>query len=264
MSIVPVKSIEEYKRIKENLRSRFETEKTGEQDLFIQQTKALQPLINVNEGSLKALKAIENSQNLTNRELQRKNDIQQQYMHQLAAVPSDPFMTPPGAPEPDLETDLDAQLNETDRENLQNMNFELPSVVLKNQNMYIVLDKIKTINRSVGQHIGKNSKLTEKQKEVYISWSETLVKYKKILEGLEGGNQSIRTPKKGKGFHAQRIDAIYYSSVDDLCQQLRDLVAAKNAGHTGLNNNINSILDELLKIKAIDKEKYNSLYKSIF
>ena len=42
------------------------------------------------------------------------------------------------------------------------------------------------------------------------------------------------------------------------------LHAAKQAGNNGLNNNINSILDELLRINAIDKNEYNVLYNAIF
>ena len=39
MSIVPVQSINNYKRIKDTLRERFESERTGDQDLFKQQAK---------------------------------------------------------------------------------------------------------------------------------------------------------------------------------------------------------------------------------
>src|SRR5271169_3186200 len=79
MSIVPVKSIEDYKRIKETLRERFESDRTGDQDLFRQQTKVLQPLIDTTtttqQEALSTLKAIKESQNETNRELQRTQDI---------------------------------------------------------------------------------------------------------------------------------------------------------------------------------------------
>ena len=116
MSIVPVKSIEDYKRIKETLQDRFESNHTGDQDLFRQQTKVLQPLINTTtttqEESLSTLKALQDSQNITNRELQRTHDIQsssyaaRQYLlqqHSLtsqalaAAGTQDSFMTPDDA-----------------------------------------------------------------------------------------------------------------------------------------------------------------------
>ena len=42
------------------------------------------------------------------------------------------------------------------------------------------------------------------------------------------------------------------------------LDAAKQAGNTGVNNDINVIVDKLLKIGRIDKTTYDKLYKNIF
>src|SRR5579863_4974795 len=271
MTIVPITSIKEHERIKETLREEYERNRTGDQDLFRQQTKVLQPLIDTTtttqQESLSTLKALQESQNVTNRELQRTQDILEHQalpalqQRQALAAPEvqDSFMTPDAT----LQVDLDGQLNETDKENLQDMSFEVPSVVFRDRNIDQTLQQIKTKNRSIGQKLGIKSALNPKEKEIYLSRHETLKKYRPIIEGLEGARQFVSTPKKGKGL-TQRIDAIYYSSVDDLCQKLSELVAAKSAGHTGLNNQINTILDELLKIKAIDKEHYNTLYKNIF
>jgi hypothetical protein len=41
-------------------------------------------------------------------------------------------------------------------------------------------------------------------------------------------------------------------------------VAGKQAGNTGLDNGINSILDELLRTESISKDEYNNLYSKIF
>src|SRR5271157_4223570 len=275
MSLVPIKSIENYTKIKETLRNRFESERTGDQDLFVQQTKALQPLINATttptstqKESLTTLKALQENQNITNQELQRRNELAQQQMQalaqQAAAEPS--FLTPQASAAGEPTTiDLDGQLNQSDRENLEDLGLELPSLVFKNKNTEEALEKIKTENRSIGQKVGEKSKLSKQEQDIHISRRETLKTYKKIIEGLEGAKQFISTPKNGKGFLKGKgfIDAIYYS-IEDLCSKLSELVAAKSAGHTGLNNNINTILDELLKINAIDKEQYNSLYKSNF
>src|SRR5271157_4145923 len=100
MSLVPIKSIEDYRKIKETLRNRFESERTGDQDLFVQQTKVLQPLINATttptstqKESLTTLKVLQENQNITNQELQRRNELAQQQMQALAAAePS--FLTP--------------------------------------------------------------------------------------------------------------------------------------------------------------------------
>ena len=52
----PVRDIGEYKRIKESLKDRFGSERTGDQDLFREQTKILQPLINTQQQTVKAIK----------------------------------------------------------------------------------------------------------------------------------------------------------------------------------------------------------------
>ena len=165
-----------------------------------------------------------------------------------------------------LKIDLDANLNQTDLENLQDMSFELPSEVYKNkEDVEEVLEKIKTENRSIGQKLSKNTKLKPQELEVYESRKETLKTYQKIIENLQGAKQFISTPKKrGKGLKNKTVDVIYYPSVEDLCANLAQLHAAKQAGNTGLDNNINSVLDELLRLQAIDKTNYNILYKNIF
>ena len=56
MSLHPVKDISEYKRVKDALKDRFENERTGDQDLFREQTKIFQPLINTQQQTAKAIK----------------------------------------------------------------------------------------------------------------------------------------------------------------------------------------------------------------
>src|SRR5271165_2817902 len=56
MSLHPVKDISEYKRLKDVLRDRFENERTGDQDLFREQTKKFQPLIDTQQQTVKAIK----------------------------------------------------------------------------------------------------------------------------------------------------------------------------------------------------------------
>src|SRR5271155_2174733 len=56
MTLQPVKDISEYKRLNETLKNRFENERTGDQDLFREQTKILQPLINTQQQMVKAIK----------------------------------------------------------------------------------------------------------------------------------------------------------------------------------------------------------------
>jgi len=89
---------------------------------------------------------------------------------------------------------------------------------------------------------------------VYHSQKQTLETYKLAIEGLQGAKEFVSTPKKTrKGLKNKMVHVTYYPSVKDLCTKLAELQAAKEAGNTGLDNNINLILDELLKIEAINK-----------
>ena len=45
MTLQPIKDVSEYKRLKQTLRDRFESEKTGDQTLFEEQTKKYKPLL---------------------------------------------------------------------------------------------------------------------------------------------------------------------------------------------------------------------------
>ena len=93
-----------------------------------------------------------------------------------------------------------------------------------------------------------------------------------MIENTESAKElkgTRKTDKKvGTGVNSNAMPAVheisFYSSVDDLCNRLALLCAAKQAGNDGLNNNINSILDELLRINAVDKNEYNHLYSNIF
>src|SRR5271154_7149532 len=159
MSLRPVRDISEYKRVRDALRDRSENERTGDQDLFREQTKNLQPLINT---QLQTTKAIKDSQDVSStaisnallpvvRELERRSQVdslmeQPFYREELPAI---------AQASPDrVKVDLDAKLNQTDLENLEDMSFELPSSVFKNKTVEETLEKIKTENRSIGQKLG--------------------------------------------------------------------------------------------------------------
>ena len=59
-------------------------------------------------------------------------------------------------------------------------------------------------------------------------------------------------------------DIVYYRNARELAERLTTLVSSKKAGNNGVVNEINTILDELLRIKVLTKKKYDSLYKDIF
>jgi len=278
----PVKDINEYMRIKKTLRDKFDAERTGDQHLFIEQSKLLQPLI----------KPLLSTQEQTVKAIQEKPHRPLTAIMPAAEAPAPPVRhlrfgpeQHPGStprfgthehlrfgpehsstraadePEPDLpleqpliKIDLDSGLDDTDIRNLQDMKLDLPSVVFKNKKIAETLNQIKTENRSIGQKLGKSYDATEKEKVIYRSWKETLGTYKLKIQGLEGAKQFV-----GEG-----VDVIFYPSVEDLCMRLTEFDAAKQAGNTGLDNRIISVLDELLRTQAVSKDVYDELYKIIF
>jgi hypothetical protein len=257
----PVKNLNEYKRIKEALRERFETERTGDQNLFREQSKILQPLIKpLISTQEQTVKAIQDNRFLA-RDVQRRPALMDEPIGEADLVLG---VAPEVGSSEVIKVDLDSDLNETDKRNLQDMNFDMPSVVFTNKKIEATIAKIKTENRRIGQKLGRGSEArgrfgdaTELEKEKYESFKKTLKIYRQKIEGLEGAKQFV-----GKGL--KKSDVLFYSSVDDLCTRLLQLYSAKQAGNTGLDNIINSILDELSKVNAISKDEYDNSYKSIF
>ena len=60
-----------------------------------------------------------------------------------------------------------------------------------------------------------------------------------------------------------KSNVIFYASVNDLCLRLEKLHAAKKGGNNGYDNIIHSILDELMRVPAIPRNKY-IFHKNIF
>ena len=165
-----------------------------------------------------------------------------------------------------IRVDFDSQVDVSDFYNLKTLKLPKPSEVFYSNTIAETLDLIKTRNRAIGQKLGKgpaSKKLAAFEKSEIESQKATLKKYSYIFETTEASKKllvSHKSDKTGSGIHG----VLYYSSADDLCSKLALLHAAKQAGNNGLNNNINSILDELLRINAIDKNEYNDLYRAIF
>ena len=172
-----------------------------------------------------------------------------------------------------IKVDLDDGFDRQDVDNLVELKLPLPSEVYETDTIPQTLDKIKTYNKSIGQFLGigpSSKKISNAKKNQLESQRETLKKYRDRLENTESAKNlvaPVKSGKSGKGVsEANKTvhEISFYSSVDDLCNRLSLLCAAKHAGNTGLNNNINSILDELLRISAINKNEYNHLYSNIF
>jgi len=185
----------------------------------------------------------------------------------------------------DIMIDLDGELlNDTHRENLDLMNsalgeiktketltnFELPSLVQKNKNFEGVLKSISVMKCSLGQK-SKESKTqrTETEKKMYKSQKKTLDIYERKIRKLHGSEEFIvksgeGIKKRGRGRPRKNLDYTPYYTPEKLCERLSELVASKEAGNTGLDNEINLILDRLLANGNINKNYYDELYKNIF
>ena len=269
MALHPAKDIIEYKRLKDSLKKRFQAERTGDQDILRDQTKLLKPIINVQQETAKAIQdTIVSGQDATSNalvpfttELQRRNDQAELpfYQSEIPAIQSTLDTSPPQI------VNLDEGFDDVDKQNLTDLSFELPNKVFENKNMEETLGKVDKKERSL-----RSLKATDKSKrggltDMYTSQHNTIMKYKNRLNFVIQGEQLL--PKKsGKGLKSKKkvVDVIYYSSVDELCKKLTLLCASKKAGNNGVNNEINSILDELLRTEKISKDEYDNLYKNIF
>ena len=279
-------TLKDYERVKNAVKKQFEDERSGEQSLYLEQSKLLKPLIDEQKETTKTIQHTDLNSLLNAlvpfmEELKKRNE-------QVDNLQSLPFYNawpeieniPQSTPKKDISKvtrlDLDKMLSETDRENLQDMSLSLPSEVVKEGNYETTLERIKLLNRQCGQFTGKTSKKDDREKQVYKSKRVTLEKYRMSLEeqmkalkyttgdGLRKRKRKVYKMKRGKGRPRKYPDCKFYKSADDLVLELHNLVLAKEAGNTGLDNIIISALDELLNIKAITKKEFDELYKNFF
>src|SRR5271163_591127 len=287
--------IEKYKNQKKQLKQYYEREKTGDQTLYTDQAKLLQPLINSQKETSRTIqdKIISGQESLSNalvpftRELQKRNDqveaLQSLPLYNIPEIEGVPQSTPKVTPQKEqqqyINVDLDGELlDQTHQENLQDMKLDLPSEVQKKGSYESVIQEIHTKNRQIGQFLRKDSKKTDGEREVYKSQKKTLRLYQNKIEGLKGAKQFIVSKKTGEGLHKHKLvkqkrgrgrpklkpDLILYSRLGDLVAKLNEYIIAKEAGNTSLDNYINEILDELLEKKRINKDEYDNLFKNVF
>ena len=288
MPIQPIKGMDEFKRLKESLKNRFDSERSGEQVFQREQTKAFEPLINIQKETSKATQdKIVSAEEARNnalvplvQEMQRRND-------QIDMLASQPFYQQqqlPDIPEEeileDIRIDLDKNLNDSDIQNLNIMSYQLPSILFGKKTAEEVKDaleetlaNIKTKEHSLRTFKSSGKSRREGKTEMYTSQYKTLRKYEERLKHIGTSlNLIASTPKKitGEGLKSKKgkkgksVDVIICSNPADIYQQLQKFCTAKEAGNTGVDNHINSCLDKLLKEKAIDMDDYKNLYKEIF
>src|SRR5882757_2602630 len=276
-----VKSAQEYLKNKKILKDRYEAERSGDIQLFRDQEKILKPLIVTQQDTSKAsqenLKAIKDeiiaSKDTTSqalvplaRELQRRNDqfeMLQGLPFNQSEIELSSGESTPEKKDQGVIIDLDGDLTIDDIYILEQLGFDRPSIVYAKNNYDETIKKIKTVNKSIGQHLGKSSKKSEKEKKVFEDQKLIFKKYRDLVERGQQGKVLIAKPKsKGQGLQSKKC--IFYNNPQGLCEKLKLLDAEKEAGNTGVDNDINSILDELLKIGQIDKTTFDKLYKNIF
>ena len=194
MTLQPIKDIREYKRLKQTLQTRFELGKTGEQNLFENQTRILKPLLDASmqqhdatKNIQKQLIANQNSADIFTKELQRRNDNQDLLMEQPSFQNDSPIHFPtraieddivfrpdetlgevpgiPGVSTPAKLIDLDRGLSSADKYNLLNMSLDAPSEVFIKNTAAEMKEKIKTFNRSMAQCLRAGSKSTPSRVE---------------------------------------------------------------------------------------------------
>ena len=275
-----------YKVQREILRNRFAADKTGDQTLLTEQTKLFQPLL---QSQKQIEEKLTENQNATSNvlvpfvnELQKRNNLieDSQYLpfhNEPLKIQDVPQSTPEKEKVTDL-IDLDQKLDITDIENLQDMNLKLPSEVQKEKTFQDVLKAIKSERHSIGAQLGKTAKLkpSDKERQILESRKATLEKYKNLIKYTQiatelfqvskktGRGLPICKPKRSRGRPKTRPNPIIYNNPDDLVQKLDEHLIAKEAGNTGLDDVIISMLDELLRIKAINKDDYDKIYKNYF
>src|SRR5271163_4474603 len=200
--------IEKYKNQKKQLKQYYEREKTGDQTLYTDQAKLLQPLINSQKETSRTIqdKIVTGQESLSNalvplvQELQKRND-------QVKALQSLPFYNIPeiegvaqSTPKSkDIMIDLNGELvNQTHLENLVEMQFELPSVVQEKGALKKTLESITKKKNSLVQLTGKTgSKRSDGEKEVFKSQKATLEIYERIIQRLQDAEEFI--VKSGTG-----------------------------------------------------------------
>jgi len=279
-----LKNAKQFLESRKKFKARQEAERSGDIQLFKDQSKLFFPLITTQQETTEASSDIMSRALVPfTRELQQRNDqvetLQEfPYYQEQIEQPAEPTGSEGSDTEPvgvagSIRASYDADLNTTDKKKLEVLKKNLPSVVFKDNiiaersdELYKkMIAKITSENKSAVYHLGEKSSLKSKKsdvdKELIQSQKKTLEKYKESLVTAKKSIKKFVLSKGGKGLGSSTI---YYSNPNELVDKFVLLDAAKQAGNTGVDNDLNSILDELLKIGCIDKTTFDKFYRNIF
>ena len=278
-------NVKDYERVKNNVKNMFIEQKLGSQQSYLDQSKLFKPITDTTKEVTKNLenKITSERENFNTtmipmfNELTRANDQREallQLPYYSTEIPESSTIKTSTPKRKDVIIDLDQDFNETDRENLQDLSLPLPSEVYQSNELDKYWKQATTEMRSLAQFTGKRSKRTDIEKEMYESKKNTVTKYKQRLKGIIDAEKLPRVTGKGlkKKFVRQKrkrgrpksSKSIVYKDGDDLTEKLGEYVAAYKAGNNGVEETIQDILDELLNIKAINKNEYDQIYKNLF
>src|SRR6267154_284461 len=288
------KEANEYRRVQNAMKEKFNKQNIGDQTQYIDQTKLFKPLIEVQNESSKSIQdKIASSQDVFSNalipfttEMKRRND-QVDEVDEVEAFPFDNFPkeiedVPQSTPKKKgfiVDTDFDQKFNVSDRENLVNLSLKLPSEVQIEGNFESVLNSVNKKIKSYGILASDKNKKSEREglTEMYKSQKNTLMKYKNFITRIRDDNsdfavksvkgcrkQSLYKIKLGRGRPKQYPDTTLVTNADEIMDDLNILLASKNAGNTGVDNEINSALDALRKYNVINNDQYKIMYKNIF
>jgi hypothetical protein len=87
--------------------------------------------------------------------------------------------------------------------------------------------------------------------------NDSIATFNKLLELSGIPTMNVKSEKAN-------LKAVYYHDPNELISRLQELISAKSAGNTGVDNEINTVLDELLEIGQIKNNEYRKIYKNIF
>src|SRR4030088_3635735 len=190
-------SIKDYKRQRDELRQRFQDEKTGDQTLFIDQTRLFKPLIETQKESSKAIvkKIVLSQDGLSNalvpftRELQKRNEqveaLQNLPLYNIPLeIESIPQSTPQKHPGTFIDLDGTLVLNQTHLETLEDMGLDLPSVVQSKGTYSDTMNKVNHESKKLGQLLRKDRTRDKKERALYELKKNTLNIYRKKIKGL--------------------------------------------------------------------------------
>ena len=269
--------INDYTKSRKEVEEMYLNDKLGNQQSYADQQRFFGPLIDTAKTTTNTLaeKIVDDKQSLQNilgpftEQLMRAND-------QREAIQDMPFYdsliaeSTPKKERPIMIVNLDKELNETDLENLQDLSLPLPSEVYEDGKIDQTLKKIATENRQLGQYLRVDSKKSTTERRMYESRKKTLETYKDILISVSKGSKLIGEGlkrkklvklKRGRG-RPKGDQVIIYENPSHLTRQLYENIAALRAGNNGVYNTAVTILDELLRIKAISKEDYDAIHKA--